>query len=923
MTNSHAMLLISDSDALAKELGSHLAVLGHPPLVSCDRAAVPERLAQPPPSLVFWDVTSQAMTEDFPLVTQIRLHWRKPIVLLVKKLTRDITRLAALAESSSFLMVPLDVEEIGFQLENWARRRRESSPLHRLRAQLEKIDRCFPTLGMDHVANIHRLTALCGELLDGSMALYNRLQHDRLYAVGQWGTPPGFKTGETAQGHICHTVLQQHPHEVVYLPNLPGTPYAQSDPAIIAMGFKAYLGRAVHCGGVAAGTVCVLYNRDYQPTVDDLRILSILAAAIGNEDMRLLSAERDYQSQQMMRFIIDNIPQRVFWKDRQLRFLGCNQPFATDAGCLDPRDVAGKNDFDMAWKHMAESYRADDQWVIAHNQSRMNYEEQQTQTGGRSRWVRTCKAPLRNVNGEVIGVLGTYEDITERRLAEQALRLSEERYRLIVETAEEGIWMVDRAWRTTFVNRKLCEWLGWPASELQGKPLFNFLNQEGSALELEPSAVREQGNVISREVKFLRRDGKELWTLVSLSRMANEAGEFTGALLMATDITQRKQLEGQLRHSQKIEAMGQLAGGVAHDFNNILTSFIMNIYLLKKSTPLSGKAGALLADIENDARRAANLTRQLLLFSRRQPMEFKTVDLNETVANLLKMLGRLLGEHIAIEFKPVDQPLWIEADVGMIEQVIMNLCVNARDAMPQGGRLAITSQRKDIDIEMPLPNPEAHPGQFACLTVADTGCGMSQAMLKHMFEPFFTTKAEGTGLGLATAYGIVKHHHGWVEVESTLGIGTIFRVWIPLGNPATSADGTPAVSTMPMGGKETILLVEDEQVVRQSVKMCLQQNGYHIIEAENGDEALALWKKSRANVRLLFTDMVMPGGISGVDLANRLTQDQPKVKVIIGTGHSDVIARQGLPEKPGWSLLAKPYEPETLLAAIRQALDTK
>jgi PAS domain S-box-containing protein len=922
---SPALLIITESHALADDLNARLAFLKYPAAsVHENGPSALERISQSPPDFILIDTALRNESGGFELARQIHLQWRLPLAFLVDALDRRTARLAQLAEPCGFVFKPVDNVELNFLIQCALAKHRERAPLRTLRIRLEKFDHCLLNLGTDHGANINRLTALCGELLEASCALYNRLKDGKILALGHWRTPPGFIEPNSAEGQICYDVIRNHQDAPVFITDLAKTGYAQSDPNVRACNLKTYLGRAVKCEGRAVGALCVLYPTDYQPSEDDQRILGLIASAIGNEDLRMQTGARYFQSQQVMRLVIDNIPQRVFWKDRDLLFLGCNQPFAEDAGFEHPDGLIGKTDFDLAWRDLAEAYQADDHWVIEHNAARYNYEEQQLQANGRRLWVKTSKAPLRDASGQVIGVLGTYEDITERRRAELALRTSEERYRQIVETAEEGIWLVDCDWKTTFVNAKLCQLLGWEPGEIQRRHFFDFIDKGEFPPRLDKGVVRERGDVISREVKFVRRDGQEFWALVSVSRMTNESGQFIGALIMATDITERKHLEEKLRHAQKMEAMGQLAGGVAHDFNNILTSFIMNIYLLKKDVSLAGNSRDLLTDIDSDAKRAANLTRQLLLFSRRQTMQFKPVDLNETVGNLLKMLGRLLGEHITMEFHPASHPNWIEADVGMIEQVLVNLCVNARDAMPRGGRLSIATQRMEVGAEPPRAQAEARPGTYVCLSVQDTGCGMSEAMLKRLFEPFFTTKAEGkgTGLGLATVYGIVKQHHGWVEVASVLKQGSTFRVCLPAFAMTLPVAETTAGASAPAGGKETILLVEDESVVRGTVKLCLKQNGYAILEAQHGEEALAVWKKHQAAIRLLFTDMVMPGGMSGLELAEKLVREKPALSVIIGSGYNELMVRQGIPARPGFQFLSKPYEPEQMLEAIRKGLDT-
>jgi CheY-like chemotaxis protein len=326
--------------------------------------------------------------------------------------------------------------------------------------------------------------------------------------------------------------------------------------------------------------------------------------------------------------------------------------------------------------------------------------------------------------------------------------------------------------------------------------------------------------------------------------------------------------------------------------------------------------------LEKQAQRAASLTRQLLAFSRRQVMRSRPFDLNAMLEELLKMLHRLLGEHISLEFK-TGRPIWIEGDVAMIEQVVTNLCLNARDAMtPKGGRLLIESSLREVSEAEAKAIPEARSGLFACLSVTDTGCGMDENILQHIFEPFFTTKevSKGTGLGLATVYGIVKQHRGWVEVSSKVGSGSTFRVLIPAKDAPEAAEPNPSVEHVPKG-RETILLVEDEAAVRAMGSLCLKKLGYRVLEAADGPEAISIWNGRGQEIDLLFSDMVMPNGLTGLDLAHRFTQAKPGLKVIITSGYSVELQGMGVTSEAGFVYLPKPYHMRKLADTVRNSLD--
>jgi nitrogen-specific signal transduction histidine kinase/CheY-like chemotaxis protein len=388
------------------------------------------------------------------------------------------------------------------------------------------------------------------------------------------------------------------------------------------------------------------------------------------------------------------------------------------------------------------------------------------------------------------------------------------------------------------------------------------------------------------------------------------------------DVTREVELESRFRQSQKLEAIGQLAGGVAHDFNNILTSIMMQVELGGMDVGLPAEVAGNLKQIREDANRAAALTRQLLLFSRRQIMQSRDLDLNEVITNLAKMLRRIIGEDVQLQLTLHAGPLLAHADPGMLDQVAMNLAVNARDAMPQGGRLVIETSEKEVDAELARQQPDAAPGRYVCLSVRDTGRGIPAEILPRIFEPFFTTKevGKGTGLGLATVFGIVKQHRGWLTVESEVGRGTTFRIYLPaIKEPAVLAAPEPAPKAR--GGTETLLLAEDDGAVRKATVAILAGRGYRVLEAVNGPEAYEIWAKNREVISLLISDLVMPGGLTGLELARKIHAEMPGLKVIFASGYSAEIAGQEIQLEPGEKLVQKPLRPNELLTIVRSCLD--
>ena len=369
--------------------------------------------------------------------------------------------------------------------------------------------------------------------------------------------------------------------------------------------------------------------------------------------------------------------------------------------------------------------------------------------------------------------------------------------------------------------------------------------------------------------------------------------------------------------------MGQLAGGVAHDFNNLLTVITGNVELMRTDVSPGTDMAESLQEISQAAQRAAGLTRQLLAYGRRQRMESRLLDLNEVVATLTKMLPRLIGEHIVLQCRLGDSLPRIQGDIGMLEQVLMNLVLNARDAMPRAGLIEIATGKTEVSLEQARRNVDSRPGRFVTLAVRDTGCGMDEKIRSRLFEPFFTTKGigKGTGLGLAVVDGIVKQHQGWIEVATAVGRGSTFTLFLPQAEQTDVQPLAMPAPASPRGGHETILVVEDERPVRQLVRNVLQRHGYTVLEAANGVEALRLWEAHSEQVALLLTDLVMPEGVSGRDLAQRLLRQRPGLNIIFSSGYSVDLNDPIFAEQAGRNFLCKPYEPEQLLALVRATLD--
>ena len=520
--------------------------------------------------------------------------------------------------------------------------------------------------------------------------------------------------------------------------------------------------------------------------------------------------------------------------------------------------------------------------------------------------------------------IAVVQDITARRQTELALRANEERLRAIFETEPECVKLLASDGALLEMNAAGLRMIEADSfAQVANLSVYPLVDAEYRAAfcELNRKVFCGESGVLVFPLTGLK--GGRRWMETHAAPLRNEQGRVTAQLSITRDITERRQMEEQFRQSQKMEAIGQLSGGVSHDLNNLLTVIKGHIGLLRAKGQISPEAVDSVQQIDEAADRAANLTRQLLTFSRQQVMQPVVLNLNGVVVNLTRMLRRLLSESIKMEVECVGQSLPIRADEGMVEQVLLNLVVNARDALRKTGTLRITTESVDLDQPAARSLMHARPGAFVCLVVSDTGTGIAPEVLPRIFEPFFTTKGigKGTGLGLATVYGIMHQHEGWVNVESVVGQGTTFRAYFP--RLATAVPETPVdQGSLPMrGGHEGILLVEDESAVRLVAEAALTGLGYRVFPAASGQEALQVWETQRHEIELLLTDMVMPGGITGRDLALRLRASAPRLPVIYMSGYNREMAGGDFALEEGTNFLPKPFELAGLAKVVRASLD--
>jgi len=530
--------------------------------------------------------------------------------------------------------------------------------------------------------------------------------------------------------------------------------------------------------------------------------------------------------------------------------------------------------------------------------------------------ARISVSLARNAAGEPTGVVCLIEDITEQLRAEAELKRSEQCYRNIVENTHEGICMCDAQRRIRYFNPRLATMLGYePDSTLDCAQIHFEADEADAARRFE---LRKQGISESYETRLRRADGKVVWANACASPVRDEQENFSGGLCMFADISERKKLEEQLQHSQKMEAMGRLAGGIAHDFNNLLTVILGYSGMLERKLTGEDPLSKDVVEIRKAGERAAALTQKLLAFSRKQVQSPRVFALNDLIRESQGMLQRLIGEQIRLVMALDPSAGNIRVDTGQLEQVLMNLSVNSRDAMPTGGQLTIETKREELDAQAARLRG-LRPGCYAVLSVTDTGCGMDEQTKAKIFEPFFTTKEPGigTGLGLSTVAGIVDQSGGAISVYSELNFGTTFKIYLPEVDGPASALSVPRRATS-MARGEQILVVEDDAGIRTLAAALLREHGFRVLEAESGEAALRLGA-ALSSVDLLLTDIVM-AGMNGRELSQKLLQQHPTLRVLYMSGYTETaITEQGLLD-PDLNFLAKPFQPEDLLGKIAEVL---
>lgn len=645
----------------------------------------------------------------------------------------------------------------------------------------------------------------------------------------------------------------------------------------------------------------------------------LLVAKVAQLTERKKAQEKLSESEERYRSLVENARDIIYCQDLDGNYISVNKVFEQILGYtqeetlkLNQRQIIAPEYYEKARSMVARKLEGEDITT---------YELEAVRKDGRRVWFEVSNW-LVHQNETPIAVQGISRDITERKHAENQLRQSEERYRLMFESNPQPMWVYDVETLTFLeVNDAAILHYGYSREEFLSMTIKDTSAPEDIPILMDTLSKSLNPYLAVKIWRHRKKDGTIIE--VELTAHSFNFNNRPARLIQATDMTVRRALEGQLHQSQKMEAIGQLAGGVAHDFNNLLTAIIGYSDLAHRILPSNNSARPYLQEIKKAGNRASVLTCQLLAFSRKQILQPVILNLNVVVSEMKEMLHRLIGESIELQTS-LDARLGnVRADYGQIEQVIMNLVVNARDAMPRGGKLTIQTKNVDIGGEYFDQHLTGEPGYYVLLEVSDTGVGIDAEIQKHIFEPFFTTKepGKGTGLGLSTVYGIVKQSGGNTCISSEPGRGTTFKVYLPQVGEQVQQFSLPAEIEKDLLGTEMILLVEDEEIVRKLAREALETYGYQVLEAANAADALLLYGQSYKSIDLLLTDVVMPQ-ISALELAQSLLKIHPQLKVLYMSGYSDeAISHHGVINEKS-NFIQKPFTPSALAQTVREILDT-
>lgn len=684
-------------------------------------------------------------------------------------------------------------------------------------------------------------------------------------------------------------------------------------------------GRAV----VREGTMIGLENGLMEHTLESITplknkdgdIIGIVGVAMDITQRKKAETERK-KSEERLIDAIESIPDAFVLFDAEDKLVLSNQNYKDIFPHIAHKIVEGLAFKDLiqiliSEGNVVEAIGKEELWIARRMENHLNPKNPVEQKLVDGTWVRFQERKTREG-----GIVGLRTDITPIKQAQEALRLSEQRFRAMFDNSPSAIIMKDTEGIFKMANREFQKWRNLSESEIIGKTVFHLYTKEyAEKLNRDDLYVIENQKGVEGEQEYMGGDGKLRNLSYVKFPVLTQEQEVLGVGAIYSDLTEIKKTETLLRETQKNEAVGKLAGGIAHDFNNLLQIIINYALLAQEEKGDSEELPDFLKQITLASERAATLTRQLLAFSRKTTLQKQPVNLGELAEEMMKMLGRVIGEDIDLQISNEANTPLVDADPGLLEQVILNLCINARDALPDGGVISMETAPFHVDFEFSQSHNWAMPGHYVLFSLSDNGTGMTVEVRDQIFEPFFTTKdvGQGTGLGLAMVQGIVQQHEGMIFVYSEKNVGTTFKIYLPVSEDETLKDVQPQ-TTASQGGTETILIAEDEKEVRQLLEMLLRRKGYHVLLAVDGQEALEVFEKNADQINLAILDVMMPKH-NGREIQTHISKTHPHLPVMFSTGYSDKILDAGLLETKGVHIISKPYAPAELYAKVREILD--
>jgi two-component system cell cycle sensor histidine kinase/response regulator CckA len=937
---AHRILIVEDEAIVAMDIAMRLELSGYQVVgtaPSAERALTLARSQRP--DLVLMDIRLQGPVDGVDAAIELRRRHQVPVVFLTAHAEDATIGRARTAEPFGYVLKPFEDRELHVVIEMALFK-------HKAEAELRHQARLYAVLSQTNQAivraadpqrlepDVCELAVRFGEF---PLAWIGRYRPDGTLAmVACSSSAPDLHTEMCDR---CNELLADVPRADAWGAN---KPFRADATALGSPAWRALASRhdlrdlaavAIRIDGAVVGVLGLHSTEGAFFGAREVALVEEMALdvgfALGNfaREAARLAAERTLaERESLLRTLADNVRDLLCLLDLDGRFAYATPSFTRTLG-YDVGQLIGTKAIDSVFPSDVAAVASALESCLAERRS-VSREFRINNAEGDVVWVEAIANPVVDGDGPVTGTVVTARDISDRRAAVAALQDREDQLRGLYEQAPIGIYRVtaDGVWIAA--NPTALRMLDRASKD---ELVARGPGRAGAALSVVHAEVAAGGAVTGRALAWRGADGQPIHARVNARGVIGPGGAVRFVDVTLEDVTEmqaaeaeRARLAAQLTQAQRLESIGQLAGGVAHDFNNILAVIMLTLATLRAQSELSADSRSMLDEVDDAANRAADLTRQLLMFSRRSVMAVRPLDLDEGVRSLSKMLQRLLGEDIALRYRCETTSPWIDGDPGMIDQVITNLCVNARDAMPTGGAIAIVTTRVEFDEVAAAAIPEARPGSYLCLAVSDQGHGMDEETRARIFEPFFTTKAvgKGTGLGLATVHGIVRQHGGWIEVESQPGAGATFRVYLPArGERRDAVTSGPAGAAA--GNGELVLLVEDDAMVLKAAGAALRLHGYRVLEANDGISGFAAWAEHADEVRLLLTDMIMPGGLTGLDLAERLRAVRPNLPIVVLSGYSPERALERGHALGGVTYVPKPCAPELLVRVISDRLAGK